>query len=182
METNIYCKPEEEIIDFLKSNQIEYTQIKHTALFTMDEYENIQKKLNCLIPKNLFLCNRQKTKFYLLLMPGNKKFLTKELSSQINSARLSFAEEEKLKETLNCYKGSTSPLGLLFDKMERRIFRIPSLRQHINPENKKRRLHTLFEYYPQTLYFCHPERRMTLQVTKLPFPTKLCYSEPIKNQ
>ncbi len=118
METNIYCKPEEEIIDFLKSNQIEYTQIKHTALFTMDEYENIQKKLNCLIPKNLFLCNRQKTKFYLLLMPGNKKFLTKELSSQINSARLSFAEEEKLKETLNCYKGSTSPLGLLFDKKE----------------------------------------------------------------
>lgn len=106
---------EAEILDYLNKNNIQYTQTRHQALFTMDKYETIQKQIGCMIPKNLFLCNRQKTKFYLLLMPGDKKFLTKELSSQINSARLSFADEDKLKETLHCFKGSTSPFGLIFD-------------------------------------------------------------------
>lgn len=100
---------------YLFDNNIDCEWIDHVGLESMDEYEKYQKELGCIIPKNLFLTNRQQTKFYLLIIEGNKKFLTKEISSQINSSRLSFASEEKLNEYLGCYKGSTSIFGLLFD-------------------------------------------------------------------
>ena len=66
--------------------------------------------------KNLFLCNAQKTRFYLLMMPGNKKFKTKNLSKQINSARLSFAGDEYMEQFLDITPGSVSILGLANDK------------------------------------------------------------------
>lgn len=109
---------ENEIIvrKYLAGNNIDCACIDHNHLTSMDEYEKYQAELGCIIPKNLFLANRQQTKFYLLILKGDKKFLTKEISSQINSSRLSFGSEEKLNEYLRCYKGSTSILGLLFDK------------------------------------------------------------------
>ena len=71
------------------------------------------------ICKNLFLCNRQKTAFYLLVMPGDKPFKTKELSKQMNISRLSFADETYMKELLDIYPGSVSVLGLMNDKEHR---------------------------------------------------------------
>ncbi|MCR5747571.1 MAG: prolyl-tRNA synthetase associated domain-containing protein, partial [Lachnospiraceae bacterium] len=65
--------------------------------------------------KNLFLCNRQKTAYYLLMMPGDKKFKTKELSSQINSARLSFAGSEDMLKYLDIEPGAVSIMGLIND-------------------------------------------------------------------
>ncbi len=106
---------EQEIYKLLNQCNLSYERADHDALFTMESYFEIEKALKTRVPKNLFLCNRQKTKFYLLLMPGDKTFKTKELSNQINSARLSFASEEDLQKYLNCYKGSTSLFGLLFD-------------------------------------------------------------------
>ena len=76
----------------------------------------IDKVLGVVICKNLFLCNRQKTKFYLLMMPGDKKFKTKELSSQINSARLSFAEPEDMLKYLDIEPGAVSIMGLMNDR------------------------------------------------------------------
>ena len=75
----------------------------------------IDKVLEVLICKNLFLCNRQKTNFYLLLMPGDKPFKTKELSSQINSARLSFASAEDMEKYLDIHPGAVSVMGLMND-------------------------------------------------------------------
>lgn len=82
--------------DFLDSLDIEYKRTDHEPANNMEACNEIDAVLGVLICKNLFLCNRQKTSFYLLMMPGNKKFKTKELSSQINSARLSFAEPEDM--------------------------------------------------------------------------------------
>ncbi len=110
---------ERDVYRFLESKGISFLRVDHEAIFTMDGYEEVEKKLDCLVPKNLFLCNRQETQYYLLAMPGDKVFKTKELSHQINSARLSFGKEEKLKEFLHCYPGSTSVFGLLFDHEER---------------------------------------------------------------
>lgn len=75
----------------------------------------IEKVLGAKICKNLFLCNRQKTNFYMLLMPGNKPFKTKFLTSQLNCARLSFAEADKMQEYLHTIPGSVSALELIFD-------------------------------------------------------------------
>ena len=81
----------------------------------MEVCNDIDKILDTLICKNLFLCNRQKTNFYMLMMPGDKPFKTKDLSKQINSARLSFADESYMEEFLDITPGSVSIMGLMND-------------------------------------------------------------------
>ena len=98
---------------------ISYLRVDHSPLVSMEEYQLVEDKLQVMVAKNLFLSNRQQTKFYLLLMPGDKPFKTKEISNQINSARLSFGQEEQLLSYLHCFKGSTSVFGLLYDKDNR---------------------------------------------------------------
>lgn len=110
---------ERQVYEFLDALNIEYRRVDHSPLFTMDSYEILEKEIGARIPKNLFLANRQETQFYLLLMPGDKKFMTKDLSKQINSARLSFGNEEKLMGYLHCFSGCTSLFGLNFDKDNR---------------------------------------------------------------
>ena len=87
--------------DFLDKLGIEYQRIDHEAAFTMEVCEEIDKTLGATICKNLFLCNRQKTDFYLLMIPGDKTFKTKELSRQIGSARLSFASPQDMEKYLD---------------------------------------------------------------------------------
>ena len=84
--------------DFLDSLGVAYQRIDHEAAMTMEACEEIDKMLDATICKNLFLCNRQETSFYLLMIPGDKKFKTKELSSQIGSAVLVGTEQEVLFE------------------------------------------------------------------------------------
>ena len=101
--------------DFLDELEIEYWRVDHEAAFTMEACLEIDKVLEATVCKNLFLCNRQKTAYYLLLMPGDKPFKTKELSAQINSSRLSFAGEEDMLKYLDLQPGSVSFLGLMND-------------------------------------------------------------------
>ncbi|MGN1320500.1 MAG: prolyl-tRNA synthetase associated domain-containing protein [Acutalibacteraceae bacterium] len=104
--------------DFLDSLGVEYYHVDHRDMpaDTMEACVAIDKVLDCVICKNLFLCNRQKTQFYLLMMPANKPFKTKDLSAQINSARLSFADAEFMQQFLDITPGAVSVLGLMNDK------------------------------------------------------------------
>lgn len=103
------------VYDLLDSLGITYQRTDHEAAFTMEACYDIDAVLGVVICKNLFLCNRQQTKFYLLLMPGEKPFKTKELSSQIGSARLSFAGPEHMERLLDITPGSVSVMGLMND-------------------------------------------------------------------
>ena len=102
--------------DLLDSLGVEYKRTDHEPADTMEACNEIDAILEVTICKNLFLCNRQKTAFYLLMMPGDKKFKTKELSAQINSARLSFAEPEDMLKYLDIEPGSVSIMGLMNDE------------------------------------------------------------------
>jgi Ala-tRNA(Pro) deacylase len=102
--------------DFLDALGIEYMRTDHGPADNMEACNEIDAVLGVLICKNLFLCNRQKTNFYLLMMPGDKKFKTKELSAQINSARLSFADPEDMLKYLDIEPGAVSIMGLMNDK------------------------------------------------------------------
>ncbi len=86
---------------------------------TMEVCAEVDAILGVHICKNLFLCNRQKTRFYLLIMPGDKPFKTKELSAQMGISRLSFAEESFMEELLDLHPGSVSVLGLINDRDHR---------------------------------------------------------------
>jgi len=103
--------------DFLERLGLDYWTLDHKEpAETMEICARIDEALGAVICKNLFLCNRQKTNFYLLMTPGDKPFKTKELSHQIGSARLSFAGAEDMEKYLDITPGSVSILGLMNDK------------------------------------------------------------------
>lgn len=102
--------------DFLDSLGLSYKRTDHGPADNMEACNEIDAALGVMICKNLFLCNRQKTNFYLLMMPGDKKFKTKELSSQINAARLSFADPADMLKYLDIEPGAVSIMGLVNDR------------------------------------------------------------------
>ena len=128
------------VYDFLDKLGIQYQRIDHEAAMTMEACEEIDRALgdNTTICKNLFLCNRQETDFYLLLMPGDKPFKTKDLSAQIHSARLSFAKPEYMEKYLDITPGSVSVLGLM------------------NDSDKKVQLLIDEDVMKETYFGCHP--------------------------
>ena len=104
------------VYDLLDQLGVAYQRVDHEAAMTMEACAEIDQVLNAATCKNLLLCNRQKTTFYLLLMPGDKIFQTKELSSQLGVSRLSFASSDAMEEYLDITPGSLSVMGLMNDK------------------------------------------------------------------
>lgn len=103
------------IYDRLEALSIPFLRVDHDHADTIDFCETVEEVLGSKICKNLFLCNRQQTEFYLLLMPGDKPFKTKYLSAQLGCARLSFADGGHMAQYLQTVPGSVSALELLFD-------------------------------------------------------------------
>lgn len=110
------CAVEMKTFALLDRLGIPYTWVAHDMANTIEDCAAVDAALGISICKNLFLCNRQKTEFYLLAMPGDKLFQTKELSRQLGTARLSFAPPERMEELLGCAPGSASVLGMAYDK------------------------------------------------------------------
>ena len=104
------------VYDFLDSLGVPYQRIDHEAAMTMEDCAAVDRVLDAVICKNLLLCNRQCTSFYLLMIPGEKHFKTSELSKKIGSSRLSFAAPEYMERFLDITPGSVSVLGLMNDK------------------------------------------------------------------
>lgn len=102
--------------DFLDDLGILYSRVDHAPAMTMEDCAEVDRMLGTTMCKNLFLCNKQHTAFYLLMMPGAKKFRTKDLSAQIGSSRLSFADESYMLSLLDIHPGSVSVLGLMNDR------------------------------------------------------------------
>lgn len=105
--------------DLLDRLGVDYERVDHAPAMTMEVCRAIDEVLNAVICKNLFLCNRQETAFYLLMIPDTKIFHTKDLSAQIGSARLSFAKPEYMEKFLDITPGSVSVMGLMNDTEHR---------------------------------------------------------------
>ena len=105
--------------DLLDSLGVAYQRIDHEAAMTMEACVAIDVVLDATICKNLLLCNRQCTSFYLLMIPGEKHFKTSVLSKEIGSSRLSFADGEYMEQFLDITPGSLSVLGLMNDQENR---------------------------------------------------------------
>ncbi len=106
---------EDAVYEDLDRLGIAYRRVDHEAAKTMEDCEAVDKVLGVRMCKNLFLCNRQATDFYLLLMPGDKPFRTKELSAQLGVSRLSFGSAEHMEACLGLLPGAVSVMGLRND-------------------------------------------------------------------
>lgn len=113
--TAVMGDAERSVYDFLDRRGVVYETLCHEAAFTMEECAAVEERIGAPVCKNLFLCNRQQTQFYLLMLPGDKVFKTKYLSSELGCARLSFAGESHMVELLGIHPGAVSPMGLLND-------------------------------------------------------------------
>ena len=105
--------------DMLDRLGIQYGRVDHEEAATIEACHALHEELGTTICKNLVLCNRQKTQFYLLMMPADKPFHTRDITAQIGSARLSFAAPEFMEQFLDITPGSVSILGLMNDRDNR---------------------------------------------------------------
>ena len=103
------------VYDLLDALGIQYRRLDHEPTATIESCEEVEVILGTRICKNLFLCNRQKTQFYLLMMDGQKPFRTRELSRQLGVSRLSFADPCFMEEFLHISPGAVSVMGLMND-------------------------------------------------------------------
>ena len=117
--TDISDRSEKEIrvYDFLDDLSIDYRRLDHAPAFGSEEElcREIEESLGARICKNLFLANRQRTRFYMLMIPEHKVFRSSDISKQAGSSRLHFAESEYMEELINCSPGSASVMGLIND-------------------------------------------------------------------
>ena len=104
------------VYERLRSMSIEYERYEHPAPNTMEDCFEIDKKIGIMHCKNLFLCNRTKTQFYLLLIMGDKRFHTATVSKLLGISRLSFSSAEQMRDKLNVLPGAVSPMGLIFNR------------------------------------------------------------------
>lgn len=107
---------EERCYELLDRLEVPFWRVDHEAADDIPACEQVEGLLGCGICKNLFLTNRQQTRFYLLIMPGEKPFKTRLLSRQIGSARLSFGSAADMERLLDLQPGSVSVLGLMNDR------------------------------------------------------------------
>jgi len=107
------------IYTLLQQLGISYESTTHAPALTMEDLTGVEQQLQAQFCKNLFLCNRQKTEFFLLLIREDKRFRTAEVSKKIGRSRLSFGGEEDLYEMLGVHPGAITPMGLIFDEQKR---------------------------------------------------------------
>ena len=106
---------EKRVYELLDQLDIEYEYVDHEPMRTMQDCLEVDRILDAVICKNLFLCNRQKTAYYLLMLPGDKQFRSGEVSRLAGSSRLSFAPPEDMERLLDVSPGSVSVMGLMND-------------------------------------------------------------------
>lgn len=107
----------EEVLDKLKKLNIEYKEIKHPPVFTIDEMnalENIFEEAK--ICKNLFVRDQKGKKHFLIVLPEEKRAPLSEIAGKIGSTKLSFASEERLMKFLKLTPGAVTPLAVINDE------------------------------------------------------------------
>ena len=114
--TEFKTELQKQVYETLEALNIEYKRVDNDPAVTMEDCVEINKKLDCTVVKTLFLCNRQKTKFYLFVMPDGKPFITREFGAALGVSRVSFAPPELLLEKVGVEVGATTVFGLLLDK------------------------------------------------------------------
>ncbi len=104
------------VYDLLDTLGIEYYRVDHAPAMSIEDCVEIDKTLGAVMCKNLFLCNRNRKVFYLLMMSGEKMLVTRELSDKLGSSRLHFGKAEDMERLLGLIPGSVTVMGLMNDK------------------------------------------------------------------
>ena len=111
-----FTKLQKKVYEVLKELHIQFERVETDEAITMEDCIEINKKLDMKMVKTLFLCNRQKTSFYLFITCGDKRFDSKKFSSELDIARVSFTDESLMNEMLGTKIGAATIFSSLIDK------------------------------------------------------------------
>lgn len=106
---------ETKLYQILKKLNIPFERVDNDVVETMEECREIDEKLGTEIRKSLFLCNKKKTSFYLVVLPADKQLDTAAMCAKLGLPKLSFASGELMEEHLGTRPGSASIMGLIND-------------------------------------------------------------------
>ncbi len=106
----------ETIYNYLDNLNIKYKKFNHQAIFTVRDAEKIDQNIPGIKTKNLFLRDKKKISYFLVLTEARKRIDLKKLARQLEVKKISFADSEDLNKFLNLKPGSVSPFGLIYDK------------------------------------------------------------------
>ena len=102
------------LYEILKELNIEYEEVSHEKVMTVEEAMNLENMIDGIGSKNLFLTDKKN--YYLVILEENKRANIKELANILECKKLSFASSERLKEVLDLEEGSVTPFGIINDK------------------------------------------------------------------
>lgn len=95
---------------------IPFERVHTDEAITMEDCTQIDATLKMKMVKTLFLCNRQKTNYYLFITCGTKPFRSKDFSNALGVPRVSFAPVDKMEELLQTKVGAATVFSALLDK------------------------------------------------------------------
>jgi Ala-tRNA(Pro) deacylase len=107
------------IKDFLNEIKIKYEIHEHETLHTSEQATHLDKELDCITSKNLFLKSKKGDKYYLVILPVQRKLDLKLTQEDLNEKKLRFCNKEELRAILGLEPGSVSILGLINDKEDK---------------------------------------------------------------
>lgn len=110
---------EREVYRFLEDCRIPFQRVDHDPVYTMEDCLEIDELLDAFIVKNLFLTNRRRTEFYLLILPEKKSFKSSVIAPQIGSGKLTFGRPEEMERLLEVTPGAVTVMGLMHDRDNR---------------------------------------------------------------
>lgn len=105
----------EKILELLDQKRIEYKAIEHAAVFNMQEMEALHVDGIEDIAKNLFVRDKKKRNYYLIVSREDKPVDLKKLQATLGSKPLGFASEDDLEKFLGLSRGAVTPFGILND-------------------------------------------------------------------
>lgn len=124
-----------DLYEVLDKLNIQYSEIEHEKVYTVQQAQNIKLMIDGIGCKNLFLTDK-KGKYTLVILEDNKKANIKDLAKISSTNHLSFASEKELKNILNLEQGSVTPLGIINDTDNKVLILIDK-----DLENKKLLVH-----------------------------------------
>jgi Ala-tRNA(Pro) deacylase len=110
---------EKQVYAVLDELAILYERYSHVAVYTVAEAKKVDREIAGKHCKNLFLKDKKREDYYLVILPGEKRADLAALARQAGAGGFTFASEEKLREYLNLGRGSVTPFGLLNDRKKR---------------------------------------------------------------
>ena len=106
---------EREFLQFMDANRFAYQRLEHPAVFTCEEADRYHAGIEAVHTKNLFLCDKKKRHFFLVVTACEKTINLEGLSARFGISHLRFASEENLRRLLGVGRGAVTMLGLVND-------------------------------------------------------------------